>query len=69
MQASGFSAGTIEIAPAGAIVGTAVTLTSRDASDPTGNPLSFAWDFGDGATATGEAATHVYSTAGDFFPR
>ena len=66
---SGFSAGTIEIAPAGAILGTAVTLTSRLANDPTGNPLSYAWDFGDGATATGEAATHVYSTAGDFFPK
>ena len=69
VAASGFSAGTIEIAPAGAIVGTAVTLTSRHANDPTGNPLSFAWDFGDGATATGEAATHVYAAAGDFFPK
>jgi hypothetical protein len=65
---SGFSAGTIVIEPAGAIAGTAVTLTSRLATDPTGLPLSFAWDFGDGATATGEATTHVYATAGDFFP-
>ena len=67
---SGFSAGgTIEIAPAGAIVGTSVTLISRLASDPTGSPLTFAWDFGDGATATGEATTHLYATAGDFFPK
>jgi hypothetical protein len=66
---SGFTAGTIEIEPAGAIVGTAVTLTSRQANDPAGNALFFAWDFGDGDTATGEAATHVYSTAGDFFPK
>ena len=38
---SGFSAGTIEIAPAGAIVGTSVTLKSRLASNPTGSSLSF----------------------------
>ena len=64
---SGFSAGTIEIAPLGAIVGTSVTLQSRLASDPTGSSLSYSWDFGDGSTATGEATTHVYATAGDFF--
>jgi PKD repeat protein len=62
-----FSAGTIEIAPAGAIVGTSVTLESRFASDPSGGSMSYHWDFGDGSTATGEAATHVYATAGDFF--
>ena len=64
---SGLSAGTIEIAPAGAIVGTSVTLQSRLASDPTGSSLFYSWDFGDGASATGEATTHVYATAGDFF--
>jgi PKD repeat protein len=64
---SGFSAGTIAIAPAGAIVGTSVTLESRLATDPTGGTLSFVWDFGDGETATGEATTHVYATTGDFY--
>jgi hypothetical protein len=63
----GFSAGTIELSPAGAIVGTSVTLESRAASNPSsGNPLDYYWDFGDGTTATGEAATHVYATEGDF---
>jgi hypothetical protein len=62
-----FSAGTIEIAPAGAIVGTLVTLEGRSATDPSGGSLSYHWDFGDGSTATGEQATHVYATAGDFF--
>ena len=64
----GFSAGTITIAPAGAIVGTAVMLESR-ASDSTGGYLMYAWDFGDGDTATGATAAHVYDTAGDFFVR
>jgi len=63
----GFSAGTIAIVPAGAIVGTSVILESRLASDPTGNSLSYSWDFGDGETAAGEATTHVYATTGDFF--
>jgi PKD repeat protein len=65
----GFSAGTIEISPAGAIVGTAVTLQSRAASGPTGNPLDYYWDFGDGTTGSGEAITHVYATEGDFVAR
>jgi PKD repeat protein len=61
-----FSAGTIAIAPAGAIVGTTVTLQSRLASDPTGSSLTYSWDFGDGSTGSGEAITHVYATAGVF---
>ena len=63
----GFSAGTIAIAPAGAIVGTLVTLESRLASDPSGNSLFFTWDFGDGDSATGEATSHVYATPGDYY--
>jgi PKD repeat protein len=63
----GFSAGTITIAPAGAIVGTSVVLESRLASDPSGNSLSFTWDFGDGDSATGEATSHVYATPGDYY--
>jgi hypothetical protein len=63
----GFSAGTIAIAPAGAIVGTWVVLESRLASDPAGNSLSYTWDFGDGDSATGEATSHVYATPGDYY--
>jgi hypothetical protein len=63
----GFSAGTIAIAPAGAIVGTAVVFENRLASDPSGNSLSFTWDFGDGDSATGEATSHVYATPGDYY--
>ncbi len=37
-------------------------VTFRDNS--TGNPTSWSWDFGDGATATSQNVTRLYSTAG-----
>jgi len=43
----------IVVEPAGAIVGTAVSFENRLAIDPSGHALTFAWDFGDGGTATG----------------
>lgn len=42
---------------------TTMTLTAA-ASDPDGNVLSYAWDFGDGDTATGPSVTHVFSREG-----
>lgn len=36
---------------------------SFDASDSTGDSLTYAWDFGDGGTATGAQTTHVYANA------
>ena len=39
---------------------------SVQANDPDGDPLTYSWDFGDGASATGQTATHVYTTSGSF---
>ena len=38
----------------------------RDATDPDGHGLSFTWDFGDGATATGSVVRHSYSAADSY---
>jgi PKD repeat protein len=35
-------------------------------SDPEGTPLTYAWTFGDGTTAAGASAHHVYATAGTY---
>ncbi|MGY1649769.1 PKD domain-containing protein [Geodermatophilus sp. SYSU D01119] len=44
--------------------GLAVTADGSGSADPDGSVRSFAWDFGDGGTATGPTAAHTYATAG-----
>ncbi len=39
-------------------------VDAADSSDPDGQIVSYAWDFGDGFTTTGVTASHAYSTAG-----
>ncbi len=36
-------------------------MDGSDSSDPDGVIVSFDWDFGDGATASGKSADHVYA--------
>lgn len=48
--------------PAAPMAGQAVSF--RDASD--NQPSTWAWDFGDGATATTQNPTHTYPTAGNY---
>src|SRR5262249_39085350 len=45
--------------------GSTVTF-SGSASDVDGDALSYLWNFGDGATATTAAATHVYADNGTY---
>jgi len=46
---------------------TGQTLTfTAEASDPDGDSLTYAWDFGDGTSGTGATSTHAYSLQGRF---
>ena len=43
-----------------------VSVDGSGSSDPDGTVASYAWDFGDGATASGATASHTYAAAGTF---
>ncbi|WP_323675498.1 S8 family serine peptidase [Halorubellus sp. PRR65] len=47
-------------------VGTAVEFDGSGSTDSDGSIESYAWDFGDGATASGVSATHTYDSAGEY---
>jgi PKD repeat protein len=46
--------------------GAPVAFNGTGSSDPDGDPLSFAWDFGDGAVGDGPTPSHTYASAGQF---
>ncbi|MDP2920742.1 MAG: PKD domain-containing protein [Candidatus Omnitrophota bacterium] len=39
---------------------------NADAKDPDGDALKYAWDFGDGNTASGKSVTHTYAKGGTY---
>ncbi len=45
---------------------TLIQFDGSGSSDPDDDTLDFAWDFGDGNTASGMMPTHTYSTAGNY---
>lgn len=49
-----------------AVTGKSVSLDASGSSDADTAELSYAWQFGDGATATGVTATHTYAHAGTY---
>lgn len=53
------------VTPLGASYSTPRTF-SVVATDPDGDALDYSWQFGDGSTATGATAVHVYATGGTY---
>jgi DNA/RNA endonuclease G (NUC1) len=45
---------------------TLIALSGAGSSDPDGDALEFAWAFGDGASATGVSASHIYAQDGAY---
>lgn len=66
----GGGGGTANGAPTAAFTsstnGLAVTVDGSSSTDPDGDPLSYAWTFGDGATATGRTASRTYAAPGTY---
>ncbi|WP_243231865.1 PKD domain-containing protein [Microbacterium sp. CIAB417] len=46
--------------------GLSVTVNGSASNDPDGSIASYAWDFGDGGTASGASATHDYASEGTY---
>lgn len=44
----------------------AVSVDGSGSSDPESQPLTYAWDFGDGGIGTGMSTVHTYTTPGTF---
>ena len=47
-------------------VGAGIAFDGTGASDPDGDALTYAWEFGDGSSAVGSAPEHAYASAGTY---
>lgn len=56
----------ITVSPTSGPAPLTVTVSGSTSSDPDGTITSYAWTFGDGATASGVSAEHTFAAAGDY---
>lgn len=52
--------------PYSGVAGLPISFDGSGSSDPDGDALTYAWDFGDGGTATGSMASHSYAVGGSY---
>jgi hypothetical protein len=52
--------------PYSGATGQPIAFDGSGSSDPDGNTLTYAWDFGDGGTASSALASHTYAAAGSY---
>ena len=52
--------------PASGAEGSTVSFDGRHSSDPDGDALTYAWDFGDGSSGSGATPTHTYADNGSY---
>jgi PKD repeat protein len=52
--------------PYNGATGQPISFDGSGSSDPDGDALTYAWDFGDGGTATSAMASHTYAGAGSY---
>ncbi|XWN37704.1 MAG: PKD domain-containing protein [Balneola sp.] len=53
-----------DIQAGSAVLGSSVSFSGAGSTDANGDALTYAWDFGDGNTASGENVTHDFSMSG-----
>ena len=56
------------LTPLAGLAPLAVQFSTAGTLDSNGDPLTFAWEFGDGATSTEPNPTHIYSADGNYAP-
>lgn len=56
--------GNFSASPNPALLAATVVSLSASATDPEGDAITYSWDFGDGATASGQNVTHVFTREG-----
>jgi len=56
----------VSVTPSTPWIDETVRFDATASNDVDGRIVEYAWEFGDGATATGDRATHVYETTGEY---